>query len=229
MHTHTRSFARSSSLALVALVGAGCHGSSDDAHHEHAIPVYSEVESNDDAFTANDFGFLRAGDELRVEGSVRDDAFDPQDGFAFTALGAIHVEFVLDADCACNDLDVWVYDPLIGEFVGVFDAPTDPERGSLTVFGQAFHLVVVSASGDAFYRLDLRTSPVYAAAATDGDANSILVNASRPSTPLARTPSPELRAYAARARKQGPPRLAEVFVIDPDVGVLGSVLMPPPN
>jgi hypothetical protein len=218
MHTLSRTrvlrpFALASALASVA-----CHGTTEVVVTKPTVPVYLEVEQNDDAFSANDFGLLAAGMELGIEGSVRDDGYDPQDGFAFTAYGAVAVDFTLTADCPCADLDVWVYDPIADAFVGAFDSPYDPEQGHLTVFGQPFHLVVVSASGDARYRLDVHASPVYAA--TEGGGEALVLNraeaeASTPSQ-LARAPAEYLR----RARRTGPAALSEVFVIDPTRGVV---------
>ncbi len=215
-------------LALTAGLGASCHGSTSVHVGPTSPPVYLEVESNDDVFDANDFGWLAPGESLAILGSVRDDAFDPQDGFAFTAHGAITVEFVLDAACSCADLDVWVYDPLTDAFVGVFDAPTDPERGTLTVYDQPFHLVVVSASGDVDYRLDVRAFPAYGASYAPTGSTLTLGNGA-PAPVLAREPSEALDRYRASQRRTGPAEFVDVYVIDPDQHVVGTVRIPSPR
>ncbi|MCY2960926.1 MAG: hypothetical protein NTY35_12245 [Planctomycetota bacterium] len=209
-------------VALGAL--AACHGSAEVVVTVPGDPVYSEAEPNDDAFTADDFGTLSAGEHVCIEGSVRDDAYDPQDGFAFTATGPIVVDFTLDAGCACADLDVWIYDPLLDEFVGVFDSPSSSERGTFTVYSQSFHVVVVSAAGDASYRLDVRATPIYAALAAGADTVAVGA-ADHPSLP-ARAPGPLLEKYRRPAERGGAPRLTRFFVIDPDRGVLAQAWVP---
>jgi len=211
--------------ALGAL--AGCHGSTEVVVVP-ADPVYVEAEPNDDAYTADDFGYLSPGGHVCIEGSVRDDAYDPQDGFAFTATGPIVVDFVLDAGCACADLDVWIYDPIRDEFVGFFDSPYSSESGQFTVYGSAFHLVVVSAGGDASYRLDVRASSWYGATAADAGAlgRGPIVGAAGPAVELGRAPGPALERYRAPRREAGAPRVVEVYVIDPREGVVGRGLVP---
>lgn len=210
--------------AVLCVLAAGCHDAHEVVVTKPAPPVYGETEPNDDVFGADDFGYLVPGDEFGIVGSVRDDPYDPQDGFAFTAAGPIVVDFVLDAQCACADLDVWLYDPLRDEFVAVYDSPHAHEHGSFTVYGQAFHLVVVSAAGDAPYRLDVRASATYAALAADGPAVSVGAPGVVPVLP--RAPSAALEGYRAAQRGAGPPRLVEVYAIDPDAGVVGIVRVP---
>lgn len=225
-----RPLARPPSVLLpVLLVGivAACHDSHEVVVKEPAPPVYGETEPNDDAFGADDFGFLYPGDEFGIVGSVRDDPYDPQDGFAFTAAGPIVVDFVLDAQCSCADLDVWLYDPLLDQFVAVFDSPYSSEHGTFTVYSQAFHLVVVSAGGDAPYRLDVRASASYAALSADGPAASVGAPGAVPLLP--RAPSESLERYRAAPRDAGPPRLVEVYAIDPDSGVVSVARIPAPS
>lgn len=206
--------------ALAAL--AGCHGSAHVEVGSPAEPVYVEVEANDDADSANWFGVLAPGDRVHVEGTVRDDAFDPQDGFAFDAAGSIVVDFALDADCGCADLDVWVYDPIADAFVGVFDSPHDPERGTLTVHDQPFHLVVVSSGGDAAYHLDVRATSLHTIHAEDGAASALALGGeSRAAAPTAAVPpTAPLARYARGVRAVGAPVVSEAFVIDPQLGVV---------
>jgi hypothetical protein len=224
MHTFPRSRPIHPFVLAAALSVAACHGSSDVVVTKPPVPVYLEIEQNDDACSANDFGLLAAGVQLGIEGSVRDDGYDPQDGFEFTAYGAIAVEFTLTADCPCADLDVWIYDPIADAFVGVFDSPYDPEQGHLTVFGQPFHLVVVSASGDAHYRLDVRTSPVYAA--TEGGSEALVLSRTEAGANTSPKLAPAPADYLRSARRTGPPAVSEVFVIDPTRGVVARGWIP---
>lgn len=206
-------------LALGAL--SACHGSAEFVVSAPPDPVYVESEPNDDAFTADYFGFLEPGDGLCIEGQVRDDAYDPQDGFAFQASGPIAVEFALDAGCACADLDVWIYDPLLDQFVGAFDSPQGSEHGTFTVYGQSFHIVVVSAGGDASYRLSVSASAFYGAV-----AEAPAVGAEGQATVPARAPSAVLEGYRRRAELAGAPRVVEIFAIDPRRGVVGRTWIP---
>ncbi len=210
---------------VLALALAGCHGSVEV--YVPPVPVYSESEPNDDAFYANDFGYVSAGDQICIAGNVRDDGFDPQDGFAFTAAGPVAVEFTLDAFCECADLDVWLYDPLRDEFVALFDSPHDPEWGQFTVYSQAFHLVVVSAGGHSDYRLDVRVSGFYGQLADDGHATAEslapvgLQVATDRATDLARAPEGYRRTPSRRAA----PDIVELFRIDERTGEVESVLI----
>lgn len=209
-----------STFALTLSVG--CHDSTEivvtDPH-----PIYSESEPNDDAWGADNFGFLHAGEHFGIAGDVRDDPFDPQDGFAFVAAGPIVVDFELEAACGCADLALWLYDPLLDEFVGVFDHGSGIERGSFTVFGQEFHMIVVSAAGDTDYRLDLGASGYYAANGADSATVSVATDelAAARARLAERTPTAELEQYRTAARSAGPPQVVEVFVIDPVLGVVG--------
>lgn len=202
---------------------AACHGSDEVVVVVPTEPVYAEWEPNDDAFTADDFGSLSPGDHVCIAGSVRDDPYDPQDGFAFHAAGPVVVDFTLSPGCACADLDVWVFDPLLGDFVAVFDSGSSPERGSVTVYSQSFHLVVVSAGGDTDYRLDVRASAWDGAtAAQDGGSAAVGI----PAAGVAREPTAALQRYPEPRRATGPARVVEVFAIDPRAGVVGRAFVP---
>lgn len=214
-------------FAAAALgVLAGCHGSAEVVLVP-VDPVYVEAEPNDDVTTADDFGYLSPGEHVCIEGSVRDDAYDPQDGFAFAATGPILVDFMLDAGCACADLDVWIYDPVRDEFVGFFDSPSSSESGQFTVYGAEFHIVVVSAGGDASYRLDVRASSWYGLSAADVGASGRgpVVGAAGPALELGRAPGPALERYRDPWRATGAPRAVEVYLIDPRAGVVGRGLV----
>ncbi|MBL8860453.1 MAG: hypothetical protein JNK02_00430 [Planctomycetes bacterium] len=205
--------------ALPLLVSlAGCHGSAEVVI-QSPPPVYQEWEPNDDAWDANRFGLLHPGAHLCIAGSVRDDAWDPQDGFEFTAAGALVVEFVLEPLCGCADLDLWLYDPGLDAFVGAWASPAATERGAFLVAGRPFHLVVVSASGDAEYRLELRASAYHGATGaseewTGGAASTV----ERLSGADGRAAPDDYRTSAAPLV---PPPAAVVWVLDPEHGVVG--------
>jgi len=209
---------------------AACHGSAEivvtDSH-----PIYFESEPNDDALGADQFGFLHAGEHFGIAGNVHDDPFDPQDGFAFVAAGAIVVDFELEAACDCADLDLWLYDPVLDEFVGVFDSKSSTERGSFTVYGQEFHMIVVSALGDTGYRLDLSASSFETASSADSSA----VSAATDGLAIARArlderaPTATLERYRAALRSTGAPQIVEFFTIDPELGVVGRTTVATPN
>lgn len=142
---------------LAALAACHHHGSSSAA-----IPVFVEVERNDDPLRANHFGVIRPGDRLIIEGNVRADLVDPFDGFAFTAGVPLHVDFELFVHNAA-DLDVCLYDPQIDETVACFATANNPEQGGVDVFadGLDFHLVVESFAGDATYSLEISVQPLF--------------------------------------------------------------------
>jgi hypothetical protein len=145
---------RPAALTLIALASACSHG-----HHEDfdPVPAFRESERNDAPFEANHFGLLVPGDRFFIDGFVRDDAFDPFDGFAFTAAQPIHVDFQLHHGSASADLDVCLYDPLLDETLACWATTERPERGGVDVFGAGFdfHLVVESFAGDSSYSLEL--------------------------------------------------------------------------
>jgi hypothetical protein len=209
----------------IALLVAGCHGSVEV--YVPPDPVYSESEINDDAFSANDFGFVSPGEHLTIAGHVRDDAYDPQDGFAFTAAGPVVVDFTLDAFCPCADLDVWLYDPVHDEFVALFDSPHDPESGQFTVFSQEFHLVVVSAGGHSDYRLDVHVSAFYGALDGGGDAGAEALAPAglRVAPEHAVEPEKAPRGYLREPARHAAPDVLELFRIDERTGEVESVLI----
>jgi len=214
-----------------APVLAGCHGSAGIFFEvPEPDPVYAESEPNDDAWNADWMGALEAGDALCIVGDVRDDFWDPQDGFALQALEPIEVEFELVPGCGCADLDLWVYDPALDEFVLVFDSPYAAEKGAFTVWnpGMEFHLVVVSFDGDAAYELRLWVRPAqgFLASSSGGGANALSSPAGRAAEPV--LPG-QLGTYprGAHAGETGPLQVFEVLRIDPATGRVESALLVP--
>lgn len=146
-------------LVLLATLTGCVYETHHGGHHgQGGIPVYGETEPNDFASEAEPFGLLRPGDGFAIAGHVRDDEFDPADGFAFTAAQPLHVEFRLVAENPYADLAVALYDPFLDETVAVFQTGNNPELGSVDVFAGDvdFHLVVASLAGFSDYRLELQ-------------------------------------------------------------------------
>jgi hypothetical protein len=152
-----RSFPVSVLLALATL--PGCGDSDGSSRPPDPVAVVSEIEPNNDAFHANFLGALSPGDELRIHGTSDLGPF-PFDGFAFVSGAPVAVEFVLSARDPSADLDLWVYDAALGEFVFLFEDPADPEVGSFEVLvsGAEFHLVVAPFLGVSDYTLQVRAS-----------------------------------------------------------------------
>jgi len=151
-------------LFAVCAALAGCHphqshGSSGGSSGGPA--VLTEVEPNDSAFEPDFLGGVDAFSHFVVRGRI--DAFGPDlfDGFAMVADEPLDVFFRLDPWNPHADLDVGVWDPLLGEFVLVFDAPYGAEEGAFTVLdaGQEFHLVVQAFDASSSYDLEIRCTP----------------------------------------------------------------------
>jgi hypothetical protein len=204
-------------LALLALLAlpfalAACCDDDDDCDGcgGPSVPVFLEREPNDLPATANDFGTVRPGDDLIIEGSIRDDLSDPFDGFAFTAGEPLHVDFELFIDGAA-DLDVCLYDPQIDETVACFATDNDPERGGVDVFegGLDFHLVIESFTGDAAYSLVLTVLPLFGREALGVEGGSV-----RGVGALSEHPSETRDGYAERAPE---PRLVLEQVVEVDL------------
>ena len=143
-----------------------------DHDHDHgvSVPSFFEVEPNDDAFTANDFGFLQPGDHFFIEGYITDNGFDPFDGFWFTSTQPIHVDFQLFIDEPFVDLDVCLYDPLFDVTIDCYQSTNNPEQGGVDVVGGNidFHLVVESFVGSSTYGLEIVVLPLAPALTADG-------------------------------------------------------------
>ena len=158
-------------------IAAACkdHGSSEVTVVTETIPAYLESEPNDDETSANDFGVLYPGDLFVIEGHSTDDGSDPFDGFSFVAGGPLHVDFRLFDPPYSADLDVWLYDPQLGEVVGYFETENHPESGGVDVVqaGLEFHLLVTSYWGRGDYELELEVSTLAPAALAAGAAPGI--------------------------------------------------------
>jgi hypothetical protein len=164
-----------SALPLLLLAGlAACHDDDDDGDC-CSIPVFTELEPNDDPATANHVGTIFPGDRFFIEGFVRDDLGDPFDGFAFTAGQPLHVDFQLFMPSTAVDLDVCLYDPQLGQTLACYATDLQPEQGGVDVDtgGLDFHLVVESFVGDSSYSLEIVVLPFLAREALGADAPSI--------------------------------------------------------
>jgi hypothetical protein len=163
-----------SALPLLLLAGlAACHD--DDDGDDIGIPVFTELEPNDDPANANHVGTIFPGDRFFIEGFVRDDLGDPFDGFAFTAGQPLHVDFQLFMPSTAVDLDVCLYDPQLAQTLACFATDLQPEQGGVDVdtAGLDFHLVVESFVGDSSYSLEIVVLPFFAREALGADAPSI--------------------------------------------------------
>jgi len=148
---------RPAALALLPFALLGCYDDDCDDCDGDEVVAFLELEPNDLPPQANHFGLLYPGERFYIDGSVRDDAGDPFDGFAFTASEPIHVDFQLFHGDPGSDLDVCLYDPLLDQTLACWATADRPERGGVDVFegGLDFHLVVESFAGDAPYSLEI--------------------------------------------------------------------------
>lgn len=160
------------SVPLTALFAA-CHGSVVVQAPPPAPPpppIYWEGEPNDTAWLATWFGSIYPGETLYVQGHSTDNGSDPQDGLAFAAASACRIEFTLYVDDPWTDLDVWVYDPYWGEFVGAFTLPYGTESGTFWMDGPGeFHLVVVPSHGSSHWTLAVTATNTYYGAALSAE------------------------------------------------------------
>lgn len=149
-------------LALGAL--AACHAHWDDDDHHHPAPYYDfwELEPNDSHCCPDDLGWVAVGDAFVIGGSIRDDGFDPFDGFELTSVGPCSIRFQLEPLDGVSDLDLCVWDPVLGDFAFCFESSDWIEQGSFNVpfSGSSFHLVVASYAGDSEYRLSVQCVPI---------------------------------------------------------------------
>ncbi|MDZ4771532.1 MAG: hypothetical protein SGI72_00205, partial [Planctomycetota bacterium] len=128
-------------------------------------------EPNDTAWLAPWFGSLYPGEQIYVQGFATDDGSDPQDGLAFTCVGASRIDFTLFVDDPWTDLDVWLFDPALDQFVAAFDFPYGDEKGSFWLAGtQEFQLVVVPADGASGWTLSVESSTTHFSAAAAENA-----------------------------------------------------------
>jgi hypothetical protein len=162
------------SVAAAALALGACHGS---VHTDPPPPppppppVYYEGEPNDTAWLAPWFGALFPGDVIFVEGFTTDDGSDPQDGLAFSCTGPARIDFTLYVDDPWTDLDVWLFDPYLNQFVAAFAVPYGNEKGTFWLpDAEEFHLVVVPSWGASNWTLAVESSTTSYAAALAPDA-----------------------------------------------------------
>ena len=213
-----------STLILLALspLAACTHSHSDPP----SVPVYAEVEPNDDPFSANYFGRIRPGDRFFIDGWIDDRGFDPFDGFAFTADVPLHVDFQLWIDDPFADLDVCLYDPQLGLVLDCFQTASNPERGGVDALagGLDFHLVVESFSGRSSYALEISVTALYAATAALPGSGLTGTDGRRDAD------KPEAAAVKGYAKTESDerdePTLRAVFVleIDPRTGEISREL-----
>lgn len=152
-------------LLGLTVLGAGCtvegtyEGSTQPVLH-----VVYEVERNDEAWEANDLGWLKAGQELELRGDISDDGWDPYDGFALRAQVDLRIRWELvplDTGYGPVDLDLHLYDPQAEEFIASFDCGCATERGTIELpAGTEVHLVVAAWTGKSRWVLRMVTEPV---------------------------------------------------------------------
>jgi hypothetical protein len=152
-------------LALLPLALPGALACDNDHHHEDPPPApYFDVweqEPNDASCCPDYLGTLYVGDALVIGGFIRDDGFDPFDGFGFRSGEPMDIEFYLEPVDGWADLDLGVWDPTVGDFVLIWDSPNSVESGVFTIPSalEDFQLVVMSYEGDAEYRLFVWADP----------------------------------------------------------------------
>lgn len=152
--------ARLAGCACLAALGTACSGEAEVVVAKPAVPVVYEIETNDEAWQANDLGALKPFDALELRGSISDDGFDPYDGFAFRAEAPLRLRFELVAIDGA-DLDLHLYDPWLAAFVASWDCSCGVERGTLEVpAGAEFQLVVAAWAGKSRWSLRLAAEPL---------------------------------------------------------------------
>lgn len=165
-------------VPLLLPVALACHGKVDTVVVQPApsLPptVYlDEDEPNNDPSFPTAVGPIAAGETYVLRGDASA-WYDPFDGFAFAAHGDLYVEFELLPTWGYGDLDLSVYDPYLGEYVGLYTSDGSWESGALTIgHGGEFHLVVSAYAGHQSYELEVRVYGLAAAMAegrTDGQA-----------------------------------------------------------
>jgi len=161
---------------LLLPLALACHGKVETVEIEPgpSLPatVYLwEDEPNNDPLFPTAVGPITAGETYVLRGDASA-WYDPFDGFAFAAHGDLYVEFELLPTWGYGDLDLSVYDPYLGEYVGLYTSDGSWESGALTIgHGGEFHLVVSAYAGHQSYELEVRVYGLAAAMAegrTDG-------------------------------------------------------------
>jgi hypothetical protein len=166
------SVAKPSLVLAVASTAAlsSCVYYDDDDWGPPPPPIHYEVEPNDNACCPDPIGVVGVGDALLIRGHIDDVGFDLFDGFAFQSAEPLDLEFTLSPRYGeYADLDLYVFDPYLGQYVLAFDSASSVEKGSFTVpaWGTDFHLVVTSFFGSANYGLEIAVwPPTYGALST---------------------------------------------------------------
>lgn len=161
-HRRALALARCSAavLAAAALAGCCCDDDDDDPPPSPYFDLW-EIEPNDEPCCPDVIGRVHIGDQFVIGGNIRDDSYDPFDGFELQSGEPLQIEFLLEPVCNCADLDLGVWDPVLGSWVLLWDSPSSVESGLFTIptAFQDFQLVVMSYAGDAEYRLSVWVDP----------------------------------------------------------------------
>ena len=145
-----------------------CAGCTVEGSYEKStqpvLQVVYEVERNDEAWEANDLGWLKPGQELELRGTISDDGWDPYDGFALRAEADLRIRWELvplDTGYGPVDLDLHLYDPALQDFIASFDCGCATERGTIELpAGTEVHLVIAAWTGKSRWALRMVTEPV---------------------------------------------------------------------
>jgi hypothetical protein len=164
-------------VLLLSLV-AGCSGGvvvHDPIPPPPPPPLYYEGEPNDTAWQAPWFGALFPGEEIWVTGFSNADGSDPQDGLAFTGYGPLRIDFTLFVDDPWTDLDVWLYDPVNGQFLHAYTSAYGDESGTFWIDGaHDFHLIIVPSAGASPWTLGVWASGSTHASSAQAQAPVVL-------------------------------------------------------
>ena len=153
-------------LFLALLTTLGCNSGGSDgggAALSGTVSAFAEsnsffeAEPNDSVDQAHFLGEFDAGRGVTVFGSATAGT-DEFDAFLLQANERLQFDVSLDfSDPATNDLDLYVYDLLAGQFVEGFISTSSPEVGSFTASG-SFLMVVNAFMGDDSYTLQIDAS-----------------------------------------------------------------------
>ncbi len=201
-----KALSRAARYALLGLLLGACHGYDKDDDHSKT-PYYDvwEFEPNSTHCCPHDLGWITVGDDFVIGGDIRDDSYDPFDGFLLRTQGPCTVRFVLEPLDGFSDLDLCVWDPLLGDFAFCFESPDPYEQGVFNIpySGAPFHLVVASYAGDSEYRLRVECDPINWGLVEGSSGAADAANAAkpghfdayRPAAVEAPAPSPVLPAW----------------------------------
>jgi hypothetical protein len=156
-------FARRAAPALALVLGSCTY----EAHHAYTPPPppsYDlwEAEPNDAACCPDGIGQLWVGDSLVIGGDITQLGPDFFDGFAFQNMQPCDIEFALVPVYSNADLDLCVYDPMLGDFAFCFETGNAIESGRFSVPSAFtdFQLVVSSYANASEYRLEIHCVPI---------------------------------------------------------------------